>query len=321
MKDKLTSEEQAMHDEYLQGRFDRALMPVNKPLAEETLRELLGTLGMKVPKIIWAASPRVAQVIIASLSGYHTKNPKIKASAKTLELAQASLAEHGYQLKASGINTPEAAWFGGDGWSNGWIAFYSFVNRIYEAKVKGQELKQLKLQETLSDVASFIYTFEHATIMTERPKTSWTTRIITDKPVLHNASGPSVEYPDMKQYHWKGTRVPKQFIMDPGSVDLQLGLTLDNVEQRLAFCDIVGWEKIIKAFDSRLIDKDPDDRFGELLEVDLPNAPKQRILRAKCGTGRWISLLASNTAKTAVEAGADSYGVSVELYKTLRLRT
>ena len=321
MKDKLTPEEQVMHDEYVQGRFDRALMPVDKELAENTVRELLGTLNIKIPRIIWTPSPRVAQVVIASLSGYHTKKPKLEASETTLKLAEKVLAEHGFELEASGIETPAAAWFGGDGWSNGWIAFYSFVSRISDAVVDPLQLKQLRLQETLSDITSFIYSFENATIMTERPKTSWTSRLITERPVLHNASGPSVEYPDMRQYHWKGTRVPKQFIMDPGSVDLQLALTMENVEQRLALCEILGWEKILKAFSPRVLDKNPDDRFGELLEVDLPRSPKQRILRAKCGTGRWISLLASETANTALEAGAESYGVSPELYAQLKLRT
>ncbi len=321
MKSELTPEEQVAHDEYVQGRFDRALMPVNKPVAEATLRELLATLNIEVPKIIWAPSPRSAQVIIASLKGYDTKNPKMPASQTTLDLAKKALGEHGFKLNASGIDTVASPWFGGDGWSNGWIAFYSFVSRITDVTVDPLQLKQLRLQETLSDVASFIYTFEKVTIMTERPKTSWTSRLMSEQPVLHNASGPSVEYPDMRQWHWKGTRVPKQFIMDPNSVDPQLALTLENVEQRLALCEILGWEKILKGFKAKVIDKNDDDRFGELLEVDLPESPKQRILRAKCGTGRWISLLVSETAQTALEAGAESYGVSPEIYAQLWLRT
>lgn len=322
MKESLTPEENARMLAYRQRRFERALQPVDKPLAEETLRALMKTVGYDTGRIIWCPSPPVAQAVISSLSGYTTKKPTYPSTPETLKLAKEVLAQHGEKLVSHGSEKVYSPWFVGDGFSNGWIAFYSFGSSLIPEE-KRVEQEKLKLLETLSDVASWIYSFEGVSIMTERPITSWTSTQIDDRPVLHSTTGPSVKYPDWELFHYRGTQIPRDFIMARDKYSPMDALTWENVEQRQALCELMGWEKVIGALGDKVkvIDEDPNPMFGSLLQVDLPDAPRQKFLRAKCGTGRMITLAVDETAKTALEAGARSYNVSVDLYRQMKTRT
>ena len=153
--------------------------------------------------------------------------------------------------------------------------------------------------------------------------------VIVDRPAairrdetgrLHSTSALAVEYRD----GWgiaavRGTRVPNEWVLQP--LDPRTVLTEPNVERRMAAAAIVGWDAVLRSVDARVIDRDPNPMFGELLEADLPDSPGQRFLRAQCGTGRTVVVLASRDARTAVEAGAMSYGVPVEKYRTMKVRT
>jgi hypothetical protein len=223
--------------------------------------------------------------------------------------------------RAPGTNTIQSVWFAGDGWDSGWLTFYSFLAKLFPNEADPEDLRKLRLQERLSDAASSIYVFDFGIICTTRPRTKWTSTQLADRPVLHCADGPAVVFPDMELYFWRGTRVPREFIMAPETIDPSRALTEENTEQRRALCEILGWDKVLAHLQPRLIDEHPEPRFGQLLEADLPNAPNTRFLRAQCGTGKWITILVDPEAATAVEAGARSYNVSQELYKELKLRT
>lgn len=153
--------------------------------------------------------------------------------------------------------------------------------------------------------------------------------VIVDRPAairrdqdgrLHSTTTLAVEYRD----GWgvaavRGTRVPNEWVLQP--LDPRTVLTEPNVERRMAAATIVGWDAVLRSVDARVIDRDPDPMFGELLEADLPDSPGQRFLRAQCGTGRTVVVLASRDARTAVEAGAMSYGIDVDLYRTMKGRS
>lgn len=125
-------------------------------------------------------------------------------------------------------------------------------------------------------------------------------------------------------YYWQGTRVPDAWITDkPGDDPVKLKaraaeiLAHPNQEVLRAGCEIVGWVPVLEALGMRVIDEHPEPHFGRLVEVDLPNAPNARFLVAQCGTGRTIAVPADPEATTALEAGALSYNVPVELYARL----
>lgn len=128
-------------------------------------------------------------------------------------------------------------------------------------------------------------------------------------------------------YYWEGTEVPKHWIMDKPTTDSELKqraqeiLTNNNQEQMRAGCEILGWLPVLQALGMQVLEENPNPMFGKLVQVDLPDSPNSRFLIAQCGTNRTIAVPVSSEAKTAVEAGAMSYGVPVEVYKMMKVRT
>ena len=138
----------------------------------------------------------------------------------------------------------------------------------------------------------------------------------------HCETGPSHRWRDgWALYHWHGTRIPAAWIEDRASLTPQAALGQQNTELRRAACEILGWNNILAALNARLVDKDDDPQIGELLEVDLPDAPRERFLRAQCGTGRTIIVWVSKSHRTALEANAATYQIPPDLLKLKEHRT
>jgi hypothetical protein len=155
-----------------------------------------------------------------------------------------------------------------------------------------------------------------------------------DGPAIAWGRGPDGSYsPDAERgrsfYYWQGTRVPEHWILNKPNPDdreamkarAQEVLSQTNQETLRAGCEILGWTPILEALGMKILDEDPNPSFGKLVSVDLPNAPDSRFIVAECGTGRTIAVPVSAEAKTAVEAGAMSYGIPEHVYRTVRVRT
>lgn len=158
--------------------------------------------------------------------------------------------------------------------------------------------------------------------------------------VLHCEDGPAIAWgrdadgnydPNAKYgyklYYWEGTRVPEGWIMDKPTTPEALKrraeevLTSQNAEVLRSGCEILGWLPVLESLGMKVLDENPDPKFGRLVSVDLPNAPDSRFLVAMCGTGRLVAVPAFPDANTALEAGAMSYGVDIDVYKQLKTRT
>jgi hypothetical protein len=139
---------------------------------------------------------------------------------------------------------------------------------------------------------------------------------------LHCEDGPAIECGDgYKVYAWHGTRVPPEWIEDRDALSPETALTWENVEQRRAAAEIVGWHNVLSKLDAKTIDKDADPQVGELLEVELPDAGRERFLKVKCGTGRTFALPVPPDMKTALQANAWSYGVDGDILRAIEVRT
>jgi len=128
---------------------------------------------------------------------------------------------------------------------------------------------------------------------------------------VHKDNGPAIVWGKDKKYFWHGTEVPGDWIEKKDSIDPSLALTHNNIEQRRALCEIIGWTKILAKLDCCTIHK---DKYGELIEVNLPDSPKSRFIRVHCATGREFCLPVPNTVKTAKEAVAMTYNVPTSSY-------
>jgi hypothetical protein len=138
----------------------------------------------------------------------------------------------------------------------------------------------------------------------------------------HCEDGPSHLWKDgFAIYHWHGTTVPPEWIEDKSSLTAKTALTWPDIEQRRAACEILGWAKVLKELDAKVIDKDGDDEIGTLLEVTLPDSGVERFLHVKCGTGREFALpVPKDCGDTALAANAWTYGLTADDLK-IEVRT
>jgi len=180
-----------------------------------------------------------------------------------------------------------------------------------------------------------------------------------DGPAIAWGRGPDGEYsPDDPEgyamFYWQGTEVPREWIMEkPRTPEERAAraaeiLRSTNSEVLRSGAEIMGWVEVLDALGKRVIDEDPNPMFGTLVEVDLPlpenfeeadrqdaleregrpvkperrvhRSTRSRFVIARCGTGRTIAFPAMPEARTAVEAGAMSYGLDVETYRKLKTR-
>lgn len=109
--------------------------------------------------------------------------------------------------------------------------------------------------------------------------------------------------------------------MSPETIDPVMALTWQNIEERRACAEIVGWARLIEQLNPVVIDSDPDPEIGDLLEVEIPDSGKERFLRVKCGTGRTFVLCVDPSAKTALEANARSFRLKPQQLKQSEVRT
>lgn len=182
----------------------------------------------------------------------------------------------------------------------GWLSFYDFLedHGIDCNIVEG--VKQVALN------AGWWWALSDEIVMTDRPVELH----LDNEGRLHNQTGPSIKYADgFALYNWHGTEVPQEWILDPGSIDPKTALTWSNIEQRRCAAEILGWNKILSTLNPKVVDTDPDEMIGELLEVDLPDSKGEKFLRVRCGTGRTFCLPVPPEMKTALEANAWTYGV------------
>ncbi len=229
------------------------------------------------------------------------------------------------------------------------VEFYGLVSPMTYGIVAETAALQLSLKTTeyfkiLKDFVRLcggVYLHSHFAIIYDRPSVL---KLVMqgDRGVLHCEDGPAIAWgrgadgnysPDAEHgrsfYYWQGTRVPEHWIINkPNPDDREVMkaraaevLSQTNQETLRAGCEILGWTPILEALGMKILDEDPNPSFGKLVSVDLPNGPDSRFIVAECGTGRTIAVPVSAEAKTAVEAGAMSYGVPVDMYRLLKVRT
>lgn len=277
--------------------------PADRPAAEDAVRRVYKVANLKPPsKILWFGSPRVGAKA-AALANNGTDLEKLSE-----EFVQNADVER--QSVESLLND---ACFGAH--DSYWLAHLLTLGEA----IGDDTAKPL---EPLADLAragcGWWWAFEELAILTEPHSVL---RRDTEHR-LHAEDGPAVAYPDgWSLYYWHGVSVPREWIEDKENLDPQTAISWENIEQRRAAVEIIGWEKILNAFDTRVINEDPDPEIGTLLECDLPDAPKSRFLKVQCGTGRTFVLPVEPHLQTALEANAWTYNLPVDVIKQLEVRT
>lgn len=146
---------------------------------------------------------------------------------------------------------------------------------------------------------------------------------VDEQGLPHCESGPSHRWRDgWALYHWHGVSIPGLWLEEPGALTAKDAMTRENLEQRRAACEILGWARILEELDARVIDEDADPQIGTLLEVTLPGVPNTgvanaenitaRFIRVQCGTGRTFAICVHPGCETAIEAQAWMVGLEPE---------
>ena len=138
----------------------------------------------------------------------------------------------------------------------------------------------------------------------------------------HGQDGPSHKWRDgWSLYHWHGVSVPEHWIMNKNSLTAKEAITWENIEQRHAACEILGWAKILRELNAKVINEDGDPEIGTLVEVELPDIGKERFLRVLCGTKREFALPVPPEMNTALQANAWTFGMDIKDFVVPEVRT
>jgi hypothetical protein len=179
------------------------------------------------------------------------------------------------------------------------------------------EHEKYRAWESCAIEGGFRVMHEEFCIVSDRPEVLR----VDDENRPHCESGPSHRWRDgWSLYFWHGVSIPGEWVTGK-KPSAKEALTWPNIEQRRAACEIVGWAAILRELKAKVIDADPDPLVGTLLEVDLPDAGKERFLRVRCGTGREFALPMPPTVRTALEGNLWSYGLPADRSLIPEVRT
>lgn len=180
------------------------------------------------------------------------------------------------------------------------------------------EYEKYKYWEEAAIHGTFRVMHEKFCIVTDFPDTLK----MDDENRAHCQNGPSHRWADgWSLYHWHGVSVPANWIMNPASLSAKDAITWQNIEQRRAACEILGWAKILKELDAKVVDTDGDPEIGELLEVTLPDIGTEKFLRVLCGTGREFALPVPPEMKSALQAQSWTWGLDENDFLVPEVRT
>lgn len=185
-----------------------------------------------------------------------------------------------------------------------WISFYK-----YFIEVVGLDLEKITGLLELTQHTGWYNAYEDVVVFQHRPEYIK----MDDTNRLHCENGPAIRYRDgYSVYSWHGTRIPSEWIENKKSLTPEIALTWSNIEQRRCAAEILGWDNVIQQLNSVVIDEDGDPEIGTLLEVDIPEIGREKFLRVKCGTGRMFCIPVPPDMKTAIEAQAWTWDLTVE---------
>ncbi|WP_210249241.1 DUF6745 domain-containing protein, partial [Agrobacterium vitis] len=199
-----------------------------------------------------------------------------------------------------------------------WGAFYLFGHEI-GVEYKADNIALLLEWGRLFKSVGWWAPFEGVCFVSDRPRKV----TFDDQKRLHGETGKAVEYSDgWGVSAWHGTRIPDEWLANKSSITAKTALTWENIEQRRAACEIVGWAKILRELDAKVIDTDGDPLIGTLVEVRLPDLDRPaRFCRVQCGTGREFAIGVPPEINTALQAQAWIIGVQPSEFIRPEVRT
>jgi len=186
-----------------------------------------------------------------------------------------------------------------------WLATYDLARRC---GVKFKNEKQFEAYLNYSRTCGWMFAYPKVAFVSDRPSVVH----FDNEKRLHCENGPSIAFRDgWALYHWHGISIPEEWVTGKPPTAKE-ALTWQNIEQRRAAAEIVGWQNILSQLNAKVIDQDVDPEVGTLLEAEIPDSGKERFIQVKCGTGRTFCLPVPRECRTALEANLWTYGFDAD---------
>jgi len=328
----------AYRDEWL--AVGRSCAPADRVPAERALKAMYRILGRAEPYVWWCDGPAVGSMVRTLIRDFKGANLWDNLWANLWDNLGANLrANLRDNLRANlGANLRDnlGANLGANLrdnlrdnlWANlewgfwgaheaHWPAYVNWPHIALREIHTADQMVRLNLWLDLARSVGWWHPFEGIVFACDRPAR----QAIDEQGRLHHPTEAAFICRDGWQFHaWHGVRIPGEWIERKADVDPRLALTHDNIEQRRALAEILGWERVLQQLAPRVINADADPQIGTLMEVELPDAGKTRFLRVRCGTGRDFVLCVPREMKTALQAAAWTYDLKPDEYAP-QLRT
>ncbi len=186
------------------------------------------------------------------------------------------------------------------------LSFYDFFIENTDIQITDK----IKPFMRLAKACGWVLMFDELVVLTQKPVSiTWD----TDKR-LHAEDDFAIKFRDGTGIaSWHGTRIPSEWIQDKSNITPDICLHWSNIEQRRSACEILGWANVLDQLNAETIDEDEDDTIGKLVEVELPDAGKEKFLIATDpNTGNPVGLPVPSDMETARQANSSTYGMCGE---------
>lgn len=131
---------------------------------------------------------------------------------------------------------------------------------------------------------------------------------------IHREDGPAIIWGSLKEWWWHGVKVEEKWIEDKDSITKEDFKKIENQELKRAFCEILGWERVLNMVGARKVQ---GDDWGDLVEAQLDDDEGQpaRFADVRCpSTDRRYLIRTDPKVKTCKEALAMSARMEPDEY-------
>ena len=206
--------------------------------------------------------------------------------------------------------------FGGSFWAS-WSAYITFMRDVLGWR--GSTLASFTIDEDLIRSCGWVWWHEDVLAISDRPCELHR----DERGRLHNDKGPSIAYRDgWALWHWHGITVPDSVILRPEKITTAGIEKEQNAEVRRVMIERYGYGRYVAK--SQITHQDQTgklrkrrNRHGdEIAAVEVRNGTPEPD-----GSHKTYFLSVPPQCQTATEAVAWTYGMTVDEYKQLRVRT
>ena len=315
---KLTADQEARFPEFVRKWIDIGLStaPADRPRAEAAIAGLYRLAKLKEPRVIWLPCPMSAMIsaaCYAAIIQHRLLDEKPKKNDAVDDAVNGAVNGAVRQAVGAAVGGAARAYFGGSIWNAGYSAWADYFNEVCGIAIDRNFLD-------MTENCGFYWTLDGICFASERPAEIH----LDQEGRLHCETGMSIRYAGTGWglFHWHGTKVPADWIIDRDNLKPAHVLKTENLEQRRAGCEMLGWSRILAGLNARTIDRDGDPEIGELVEVNLPDlAQPAKFLRVRCGTGREFAIGIPPHITKALDAQAWCIGLEPNQFMRPEIRT